>query len=193
MAHVWLKRPGKNDASVTAGCRWTSLNICHFCMLTKYMFKSHLENFWVLWMVVKIYLLAGTLILFQAHISALANAGISTYFNQSDFWLRNYFILGASFCLLLFDLHGNLFFSCHSQWIFGVAGCVSFSSHPMLSIPKALLGRDGIEGLHFWNSDSTVKGVSSIKKFLETPSVWTEENQPKWTGPTHWDTYQHNP
>lgn len=36
-------------------------------------------------MVVKIYLLAGTLILFQAHISALANAGISTYFNQSDF------------------------------------------------------------------------------------------------------------
>lgn len=144
MAHVWLKRPGKNEASVRAGCRWTSLNHCHFCMLTKCMFKSRLENFWVLRTVVKIYLLAGTLILFQAHISALANAGISTYFNQSDFWLRNYFILGASFCLLLFDLHGNLFFSCHSQWIFGVAGCVSFSSNPLLSISKALLGRDGI-------------------------------------------------
>lgn len=77
----------------------------------------------------------GTLILFRAHISAPANAGISTYFNQSDFWLRNYFILGASFCYFLICME-ICFSPCHSEWIFGVAGCMALGSGLLLLFPR---------------------------------------------------------
>lgn len=149
-------------------------------MLAKYMFKSHLENLWVPPTAVKIYLLEGDSHSFSGSYFCSCKCRYQYIFQPKWFLIEKLFHPRGFILFVTFWFAWKFVFlpvtpNGSSVWLDAwLWAPVSYScSH-------AFPGRDGIECLHFWNSNSIVKGISSTRKLLET-----KDTQPKWTGSRH--------
>ena len=114
--------------------------------------------------------IANTYSLKRTHFSVsyfcFANPSVGTYFSQSGFWLRDYFILRALFCCFWLAQKPVLLtlFGMDLQWCLVEAFCSSL----LLILPSPTGHGQQVEPLL---RTQTVKDASSIKKFSNTKSL----------------------